>query len=63
MTHGKRYKKTKKQTLYFLYTYDIRGNELLQRNVLTLISQQMSSTVYTQQEVARTHQRIPERNE
>ena len=62
MTHAKRDKKTKKQTLYFLYTYDIRGNESLQRNVLTLISQQMSNTVYTQ-EVTRTHQRIPERNE
>ena len=63
MTHAKRDKKTMKQTLYFLYTYDIRGNESLQRNVLTLISQQMSSTVDTQQEVTRTHQRIPERNE
>ena len=46
MTHAKRDKKTMKQTLYFLYIYDIRGNESLQRNILTLISQQMSSTVY-----------------
>ena len=43
MTHAKRDKKTMKQTLYFLYTYEIRGNESLQRNALTLISQQISN--------------------